>query len=162
MVYDSDSIDGLLADYQADLEQNRSEKYWRDADYTAPTGFGTLHLRPLQVAGDPGGPVEKTWRAYIEVARGFVERHVTDDYLPDVEDAREVIEALVQQIQPTRDQEQDRLTRELDDLATQISILTGRLRTTAVEAVDAGVQKIRVSDTARISRSTLDRWLKDR
>lgn len=158
--YEYDSVADLVSAYRSHLDYGRSEKWWSQTEFTAPTGFGTLHFQPLHVSGTPGGPVEKTWRAYIEVGRGFMEQHITDDYLPTPEEAQETIDALIQQAQPTRDSEQDALTRQLRDLAIQYDLLAGQIRQTAIDAVNAGVKKVTVADAARITRPTLDKWLR--
>ncbi|HEU0257503.1 MAG TPA: hypothetical protein VFQ96_06660 [Microbacteriaceae bacterium] len=157
-----DTMAALVAAYRADLDASRDDAWWGRADYAVKMGHGTAHLQPSRPDVTDDGTAQKSWRVRFDTDEGSLERRFTDDRLPTPAEAERRLAALARQALPSRHPERDRVVARLRELAGERHKIDAEARRIALEAVAHGVKKIAVADAARISRVTLDRWIRGR
>lgn len=157
--YQHDTVTELVSAYRSDRDAEHDDEWWAETEYTTPSSVGLVHLQPAQPG--PDGTAQG-WRVYLETELGSVERRRADGTLPDPDEAAREIGALIRQATPSRHPERDRVIGQLRELAIQRHKIDMQARRVALDAVAHGVKKVVVADAARISRVTLDRWIRDR
>jgi len=101
------------------------------------------------------------WSVAIDLPGGALERSFSGAPLPAPAEAARQLEALARQALPARHEERERVIGQLRELAAQRHKIDSEARRIALDAVARGVKKIAVADAARISRVTLDKWIRD-
>src|SRR5690625_2062547 len=154
-IYSFDSINELLENYSIALSGEGGQESFTSATYKAQTDHGELTFRPVLEDG-------KGWAISMQLEGGRLDRSFDEVGPPPLETAEREILETVSRSRPSRHPEARRVINRLRELASQRREIDAEARRVALEAVAHGIKKVAVADAAKISRVTLDRWLRSR